>query len=220
MNEKTPLQIEEIEKETRAFECPNCHMHWQFRVRVNVTGVGRTLTGEEFAARENNQPIAPRFTSGAQQILDEAEATGILPAFKSVFTSGANANQIPNDLEAYFLTWLTKAQRKPAPQFGIRLCLPKEDRVGNLELYTFQQVTAVLSDGFFRAFLPTPLVKGETIKPLVRTNGMLHSGDTVNLEMWVRTKYGYVSHRGALFAEMQRKCVGEFDTANRKATGL
>lgn len=223
---KTPLQLEQIEKETRGFTCPNCNHHWQFRVQVKVVGVQPTLSGEEVAARDG-RPLTPKKTVDDKatdanppmgvnrpqlvRLAQYYKEVGILPAFEQV-ASELLSHQIPNDMGKFFLTWLTTTV--PAtliPKLALRRLI-NEFGAGQIGVYHAQGIAAVVSDGQLRCFVPMHLLRGEIIRAGNGSNTKLRTLATEErLDSWIRTKHGYVYGHGMLFSEMKKQARGSFD---------
>ena len=212
----TELDVKESERGSDTFQCPNCHTHLQFKVRVKVGGVYVQDFSEEdrAIARENLRRRQDSHTPEERALIDEAKASGVFAPFvEAVKQSGAIQ---PKDYEKYFLTFLSKAERIKAPQFALRMCLEEGERAGSLELWTWQHASAILADGAFRQFIPTKLVKGEPVKTLRAESGKPASAVTYpDAKAWVKTRFGYVAGRGLMLGELRKRAAGDF----AKATG-
>lgn len=223
---KTPQQVEAIEKETRGFECPGCGQHWQFRVAVKVLGIQPTPTAEEVAERDgrpvtpkktadplsaaNNPPMGDKRPSLARAVAYYRD-TGVLGAFEEV-SKDLHAHQLPKDMGKFLLTWLsTCVQATLIPKIALRKLINEFD-AGQIEVWSAQQIGAVISDGQLRCFVPMHLLRGEVIRAGGGSNTKLRTMATEErLDTWIRTKHGYVYNHGALFQEMQKQARGSFD---------
>lgn len=213
-DELTPLKIEAIEKETKAFDCPSCGAHLQFLVRVQVVGVHEAETpqvrpGERQPEPKPTKPAKPKAVYAATEY---AKSVGVFDAFVTTVKT-ATPHNVPANLERYFSMWLTRAHKVKTPQFAIRPCLDESEREGDLELYAFQNMAAVVRDGYLHSFLPYQFVKGQEIAPTLSANGNgIQKTDHLTLPVWVKTRNGYVLGKGALFQELRGKAAGAFDT--------
>lgn len=211
----TPELVEAIEKESRGFECPKCHTHLQFMVRVSVIGVRESMTAEEYVARRPGEtPPKNMLSSAEQQVIEEARAAGVLDAFAAAVK--VKTPPVPANVEKFFIFFLNTATKMKAPQFAVRMCLPDDEAAGDLEMWSSQGVVAVTSDGVFKTFLPKWIVDGKPNPKLEMQGGKprVVPADT-SLKVWVRTRNGYVVGRGLLFNELRGRAAGDF----AKATG-
>ena len=114
-------KIEDVEKESRAFECPNCHTHLQFMVRVSVMGVRPTeVSAAQFVAqRAGDTPPKDRLASEERRVIEEARAAGVLDAF--VAAAKVKSLPVPADLEAFVIQFLNTAVKVEAPQFVVKM---------------------------------------------------------------------------------------------------
>jgi hypothetical protein len=208
-NELRPVDVAAIEKETKSFTCPNCHVHLQFLLRVHVVGVHETLTGDEHRAIQANAPMPkekPKIL-----IVEQAKETGVFQKFTGTVKIAQPYN-IPADLERYFLTWLTRATKVKTPQFAIRPCLDAAEREGRLELWVFQSTAAVVKNDYLHSFLPYQFVQGKELSTTLVSNGqgIQAKNSTLTLPIWVKTRNGYVAGKGMLFQELKGKAAGSF----------
>lgn len=208
--ELTPLKIQAIEKETKAFDCPACGARLQFLVRVDVVGVHAAEKPEVRAKAEPApKPVKPKSVYAATEY---AKGVGIFDAFVTTVKT-ATPHNVPTDLERYFSMWLTRAHKVKTPQFAIRPCLDASEREGDLELYAFQNMAAVVRDGYLHSFLPYQFVKGQEIAATLAANrGGFQKTEHLTLPEWIKTRNGYVVGKGALFQELKGKAAGAFDT--------
>lgn len=216
--DKTPSQIEAIEKETRAFECPCCKTQLQFRTRVQLTSVGIASTAAECSTRDGVPLLIGQDALKRQKLMEDnaeflsiSKSLGVFDAFhQAVDTAALNVSGgPPNDKDKYFLQWMTKAAKQNAPAFALKQCLGNGSS-GALEMWGWQNVSVILQDGLFRVFLPRQLVHGEDIKELAFKNGEIQTKRTMALPQWVRTKYGYVERSGEFANELRKHSIGAF----------
>jgi len=189
------------ERDSKVFNCPGCNMRLKFRMEVHVRSV-RPLDEEESTPK----PVVPE-----NPIVTIAKESGAFNAFcEAVRTS--NPQTCPTDLEKYFSTWIRGAVKVNTPSFAIRPCLPPEDRKGVLELWRFGNVGAVIQDGALRHFIPYQLVSNKPLPmTLIGSNGQIKKNETSgSLEVWVKTRNGYVVGNGCMFQELKSRVAGEF----------
>jgi hypothetical protein len=228
-------RAEVIEKQTRAFICPHCHTRLMGMVRVTICGVheereheqflqraeaaGRDLlsdpkllpTSEYLEIRQKSKEGDERVAAAAEQFRAfalELANSPVYEPFKTALEWGPGG--IPKcGVAEYFIKFLRRATRLSTPQFAIRQCLPEEDRAGELELWRMNTVSAVISNGEFKTFLPSEMVDGNEAKRLQMTSGKVTT-ERVTLDIWVKTRWGYVQGKGALLAEMRNRYLGQF----------
>lgn len=220
---RTLENIEAVEKETRAFECPNCSAHLQFMVRVNVFGVKESMTGEEVSVRDGRPlppaptPAAPNGNGGspAQARLVEAmKADGTFEAFTKTVDATLPAGR-PKNVEKFFLTFLETCTPIAVPSSVLRKIIGELKTMGEPEgfitVYSAQQVALVTVDGEPKLFTPVRLLRGERVRLSANAQVRLRiRAKEESIEHWIRTRNGYVVGRGELFNELARKRPGEF----------
>jgi hypothetical protein len=213
--EKTPQQIEEIEKETRAFTCPNCNTQLQFRTRIQIVSIGEPLSAIEVDKRDG-RPTSEKalarnkLVEANQNLLDAAEKCGVFSAFWQAVETAAN--HIPSHRKEYFLKWLERAGKQKTPEYGLRRHLKNYEAEvnGELELWGFQDVSAILCDKQFKLFIPTKLVKGEKIEKLKFSPKGITTNKQMDLTVWIRTKYGYIAKSKVFTDELRKHSIGAF----------
>jgi hypothetical protein len=188
--------LEPSEGSAKTFQCPCCNARIQFKTSTRIVAVEAVLPSGESV--EQKPKVNPKFTDEEAAIIERARESGILKNFADALSQTSN---VPKDAEKYFLTFLKLAQRKDYPQFGLRMALPKGDGGGKLEAWVCQEITLITSDGYFKQFIPTKLVRGETLESLSANGGIQKKQMT--LDMWVRTGFGYVKGKGLLFKELR-----------------
>src|SRR5688572_8935466 len=107
-DELTPLKIEAIEKETKAFDCPSCGAHLQFLVRVSVMGVHEAEQPEP-RAKPTKPPLAAK-PKTLYPATEQAKSIGVFDAFVSTIRTSTPHN-VPTDLERYFSMWLNRSHK-------------------------------------------------------------------------------------------------------------
>lgn len=214
---KTELQLAAIEKETRSFECPCCNAKLQFRTRVHITSVQTATTPEESAARDGREVSLKQketISESQKSVIETAKQNGTFKAFVAALEAGAT--HVPINKEAYFVKWLSKTARQKTPAFALRQCLEERDleAAGELELWGFQYVSAVMVDDEFKVFIPQQLIKGDVIEKLEATPKGLKVKQTINLPIWIRTRFGYVEKSGGFSDELRKHSIGAFAKAS------
>lgn len=196
---------------SKVFKCPCCNARLQFKTQVSVLGV--------YELSEEDMPIVERpklvkkdaLSPDERSLVDGIKEAGLFAPFETTMKTSTPHN-VPADLEKYFLTFLKRATKVKTPQFAIRPCLSADEREGDLELFVFQNMAAVVRDGFVRSFLPYQLVNGKEIPDTLHSasNGVGVSRNDLTLSDWVRTRNGYVAGRGLLWNELRGKAAGDF----------
>lgn len=212
--EKKLTDIEQItftDPYAKVFKCPCCQARLQFKTQVSVLGV--------YELGENDMPIVERprlvkkdtLTPDERNLVDSIKTAGLFAPFETTMRTSTPHN-VPADLEKYFLTFLKRATKVKTPQFAIRPCLSVNEREGQLELFAFQNIAAVVSDGYVKSFLPYQLVNGKPIQDTLHSNGkgVGVSRNDLTLPDWVKTRNGYVAGRGVLWNELRGKAAGNF----------
>lgn len=224
-SDKTPEQIAAIEKETRSFICPTCGDHLQFRVTVQVKAIQPSPLADEIALRNGTALPEKQITrvTTVKSVRDDpasvlqAKSDGTWNAFLTTIAA-ARPQQQPKDLSSFFDSWLRSATQIRTPQLAIRPCLPLEDRNGDLELWAFSYIAAIIVNGRLKTFIPYQLIKGEPLPASLSNNGNgveRRKGSSADLAVWVKTRNGYVVGKGLLFNELKGKRAGQFETTIR-----
>lgn len=196
---------------SKVFKCPCCQARLQFKAKVDIIGV--------YELGEDDTPVVERprlvkkdaLTPAERTLIDSIKADSLFAPFEATMRTSTPHN-VPADLEKYFLTFLKRATKVKTPQFAIRPCLPADEREGDLELFAFQNMAAVVRDGYLRSFLPYQLVNGKEIPDTLHSKGkgVGVSRNDITLSDWVKTRNGYVSGRGLLWNELCGKAAGNF----------
>lgn|SRR5262245_456654 len=195
-------------KETKPWlkhiQCPHCHQDIDINLGIDINAVTVGGTKKETQTRYSGEETA---------ILNDAEATGILEAFREAW----NAHNIQSPLihassvGDAFLKYLKLAVPKRVPSFVIETYV--KEFPGHLFFTAAQGVVSVISDGRLRAFFPQLFALGAKIGRLGSNGGGITGrlpADEARFSEWIRTKHGYVVGHGLFFEAMQKRSRGEF----------
>lgn len=193
---------------SKVFECPHCNMRLQFKAKVSVYGVYELNDEDEILPRSISAAPKDALTPSERTVIESLRVSGVLAAFETAVRADPVSNA--KDIERYLLTFIARAVPMKSPQFAIRQCLPEEESFGDLEMWCLNKTVAVLADGEFRAFLPIELVRGNSLRSLSAGNGGVSAKAGMGVQEWVKTRYGYVTGRGAFMSELRKRAIGEF----------
>lgn len=207
MNEQE-IKIDAIEKESRAFACPCCGERLKFVTSVHINGVRKESEWRAGDEMPSTPPKKAIFTDEELAYLAHNKETGAFTAFeKAVELSNCTK---PNNLERAFINLPKVLTRyKKAPQAALQILLPAEERgkAGLLELWKCGYVEVICRDGEVVAFLPVGMtITGEASGKINFTGKQ----ESMPVETWVKTRFGYVAGKGLLFNELRQKSYGAF----------
>lgn len=210
------VDIEELYQQSPSFNCPCCQAKLSFKTRVKVSSVGVVLdSGETLEVFDEKEKIGKKRQRRLERIeankdlLNAAKSSGILKAFRKALECEPNT---PTDINSYFIKWLEHLQKQKAPQFALRKTLQDANisASGDLSLWGFQNVSVITSDGDFRLLVPRTLVNGEDIETLNINGNKLQQQKTMTLDLWIRTKNGYVKPNSSFSKELRKRSFGDF----------
>lgn len=191
----------------RIIECPSCGTTLKCYVVANVTGAVKA--DEEFVSQVSQDKLAKqRILEAGADLLAVAKELGVFDSFNQALD--ALEEHKPKDREFYFLKWITKAQRKHAPQMALAQCLPNGAKLGRLEAWGWQYVMAIRQAGEIKMFLPTQLLHGDPIEKLEITKNGIKPVKSLTWQDWVKTKHGYVEKSSEFAAELRKRSFGDF----------
>lgn len=196
---------------SRIFECPCCHAKLKIQMATQITGVDEyTLEPKPPKAK----PIKTKdegHTVDEVRVLEMARAGGLLEAFDKTVTVAYETQGTgkPKDIDGYFIQFLKLCKPRTVPQFALSRCV--REYGGAIQFFGTQNVLACASDGKIVAFFPLHMLVGVPITSAInkRIKARVDADEDV-LEMWIRTKYGYVAGSGAYMEQMRKKSFGEF----------
>lgn len=142
------------------------------------------------------------------QVLDDAKQTGVLQSFE-VATKAAKVDQIPRNIERFFLNWLRAAKPMSIPSFALDQFV-RDFNKARIQFCGAQGIGVVLANGIIRQFIPTHVVVGRAIRD--NTGGLRARVDAEKTKFnnWTRTRFGFVAGKGALYENLKRCSIGEF----------
>jgi hypothetical protein len=191
-------------RRSNTFSCPACQTALQFRMNVVVKSVVDPATGAEYKrsvdlAKKLSEAQDSRLESN--ELLQFLKDTKLFDAFLDAWKQLPASHIRPKNLERHMLTFLELAVETSIPSH-VKRKLQSELNA------------AVVADGVVKMFAPSSLMRGESLGTIKVAGGELTAtSDTRSLSYWVRTKYGYVEGRGALWEELRRKSKGDFAKA-------
>jgi hypothetical protein len=133
-----------------------------------------------------------------------AERAGMLEAYGNVFKHAHGT--VPSNLPRSFIGW--SRQLRPKRIASEVLNYLKDEFGGFISFKSAQSIGAIISDGEIVHLVPCQLIGDAPVGGAV----IRQTGDqlVVNVQQWVRTKYGYVAGKGVFADSLRKKSVGEF----------
>lgn len=200
----TSLKLQAIEKESRAFNCPKCKTHLQFIVRVKVMGVHPAESSEEDHPIEIKQSRASdRLDAQQQRLIDQYRKSGLLKAFEDTLRTADEV--VPKNLENYLLVWLNNAKPVLVPKLSLQLLVNGLDTPASaIAAYTYQSVTAIITRGNLRCFIPTRMLKGELMAASKGSSLRLRvNADENKVKEWVHVRGAHAIAGSEFLKEIQ-----------------
>lgn len=211
--ERLVTQFAGEDRMSQLFKCPNCDVSLTVNLEVRIKRV--RLAEEEAIERGNIDTVIPSpgsgFTPAELELIAELEANGLLKAYEDAFTRVVMVTK-PRNMKRSLLSWIECAsKRTKIPAFAMR---PLYDEFAglNIQIYAAQYIAAVVVEGKVMAFYPYHLLKGETVSKITPSGGQITTmkEKPMTVEVWRRSKFGYVLGNGAFFNELQKKSKGAF----------
>ncbi len=187
----------------RTIECPHCGKAIRLAIRTEIVEVA--ASGEQVDWRTGISELE-------QQAVQFAKDSGIFAAFSEVVRRVKSAT-LPQRMEKYWLNFLKSVRHKAASKFALD-CLSKEFGGARIQVLALDQIGMVLADGIIRAFIPSEIVEGRKIAARGKAKARLPF-DEGAFSDWIRTRFGYVAGKGAMFEALQQKSIGAFDLPPR-----
>jgi hypothetical protein len=191
--------------ENKQFKCPCCQATLEIRLSVTLDQVSTKEGNSEFECALNSQE--PIFTADEQKVLKYAKANGIYAGFVEVVKI-LKSDSLPGNIEKFFLTVLATMKPRLLPKFALNRFI--EDFPGTIDFYASQGIGIVVSSGEIKRFVPTELMGSAKIKGIGVGTKKRISVAPEELDGFLKTKYGLVAHRGAMFSMMGGKSLGNF----------
>lgn len=188
--------------------CPHCGDEFAISVTWEI-GIVKKIPNQDadFTATSAEEYWLSTLDETTKEILEGFKNSSALDAFRRTWME-VNGGGHPKIVAKTFLAWCrTAVSKKMPPQ--VSSFLMREYPSQTIRMVVGNNVAGILVDEVLTQLLPVSLVDGDAIKG----NGIIRSvkPDTDRLELWIRTKYGYVSGRGLMLDEMRRKSIGAFD---------
>jgi hypothetical protein len=200
-------QLLRTKDKTSIIECPHCQSLIELKTQMHLELTGVALSaGDDAPQEEWRKTLTPE----QRQMLDGLKANGTIEAFTAVLKETRLPEQMPKNAERFFLNWLRKAGAKAIPQHAMDYLTVKFNQA-RIEFWAAEGVGCVIADRAMKRFVPYNLVNGTAV---VGLNGNKNRRTETGIEelntWWVRTRYGFVAGKGALFQTLKVKSIGEF----------
>jgi hypothetical protein len=196
--------------------CPQCGAILEFTLRFH----GVTVLGQQ-AERPPSAPQARQGTAAEQDVLAAARRAGLLEPFIQTVRY-VKRDQVPNDLEAFFLAFVRGLTQRLIPGYAME-AFSRLFHHRPIEYHTAQGIGVVIVDGYMRLFVPNTSVVGTKMRSLnnqssssVKRTLKIDDGKE-KLREWLHTKWGYVASEGALYEHLRTRSFGEFARPNLSA---
>lgn len=180
--------------------CPACGVRIGMVVSITTKAVCLDLQPREApmspAIRANDW--RGRLPLVEQRLLDEAEATGLLAAFRQAVEE-EKAGTMPGNVEKFLLEFLYNARMDVVPRFVLDEY--RDQFQGRVDFYSSQGIFAVTCDGVTRAFFPKSRLVGRGMKRSVPGQMAAQFRSDERMTDWIRGKFGYVPRESTLFRE-------------------
>lgn len=193
-------------------DCPCCGERIAIDVSLTINSLGKAGPYEKpDKAIKEPVKVKSKFNENEQKIIIFAKNNGLLEALEKV-AKIAKTEQLPMDMEKFFITVLKTSVQKVIPKFALNIFA--REFGGKIDFYASQRIGMVLSDGTIRLFIPTQLVGGVKVRGIVSNKRINLSADEDQLNRYIKTKFGLVSGKGAMFEMMRNKSIGDFCMPN------
>ena len=201
-------------RRTNEFNCPCCGERLQFTMNVQLRRVVALRTGEHWAkGGDQSQQVEERQRLEIEQgeKIKALKDSGLYDAFVDAVKQLPGQYQIKeSNIGTHLLAFIEKSNEMRLPSWA-RAGLTKTFNGSKVQAFSLSTISAVVVDGLTRVFVPTALLKGETISSLTASGAeIISTTEKRTLTTWIRTKHGYVVGNGAMWDEMRKKSKGAF----------
>lgn len=195
-------------KRSGSLACPRCQCTFSVSFELKPKRV-TLLDGEVFNAK-GQPPSAnpPKFP--VSPLVQELAGTPLSLALQDAFEQMPSALR-PKNIAKHLVKMLERCVRLTKVPKSVLVQLINEHGTPDVKLYGTSLMCIVLTDGEFRQFIPTSVIKGLAMTGLA-SNGVevTETKARISSEVWIRTRYGYVAQRGIFFEAMRQRCIGDF----------
>lgn len=175
------------------------------------TALGTPIAGDEATARRPPNKAdewVSRLSCDEADLAAMMERDGTAEAYAAAYERQGGAR--PQHPVRSMWGWFTRATEARLPDWAARF-YRRHYNAGVLAAQTFNGMVAIFADGELREFVPVKLLRGQRVSAIGRGEAqMLKPASREDLEVWVRTKHGYVPNNGAFAQMMRRRSVGAF----------
>lgn len=194
-----------LEEKHALIECPHCQTVIKVDLQVTIKRAGFIDEVEGASHEDWKKLLSPE----QLQVLEDAKQTGVLTSFETV-TKTAKSDQIPHNIEHFFLNWLKTAKPTLVPSPMLQQLI-RDFKGARIQFYSAQGVGVILADGAIRQFIPTHMVVGKAIRnPSGGLKARIHA-EKSEFDHWIRTQFGFVAGKGPFFETMKKRSIGEFN---------
>lgn len=186
--------------------CPCCGERIAIDIWVNINSIEKA--DEKPVSEVEKEIINPnRLTNDEQELIDYSKKNGVFDIFLSVVKT-VKFNEMPINMEKYFITFLKTSSQKMIPEFALKIFY--REFGGQISFYASQGIGVVISDGVIKMFIPTQIVGGKKVRGIMTNRKINLSADEGKVEEFIKTRYGLVGGKGAMFEMMRNKSIGGF----------
>ncbi len=187
--------------------CPNCTGGFQIFFDFAVAGV--VAVNDTYTAPP---PPSEALTAEEDTVYKHWEGTALLQAFYAAILAHLGTQPVkPYRRFKQFQRWLEMAVEISLPPTEAYIL--KEEFGKSAKFFHTNGVIAIVVDDEIQTFMPKALAYGEQMPTQLSTEGRPTPAPT--MEVWIRTKYGYVAGKGVFLTALRLESRGSYGNASK-----
>ena len=204
-------------RRSNEFCCPSCGERLQMSMNVVLRRVVTLHSGEKWTKGLERGEELKAFKAKQQLAAEQDERIkalkdgGLYDAFVSAMKQLPGNFQIKQStIDSHLLTFLEKSNEMRLNDWA-RTQLLRTFNGTQVQAFSLSSIAAVVIDGITKIFVPTALLKGESISRITASGAeIVSTTEKRTLTTWIRTKHGYVVGNGAMWDELRKNSKGAF----------
>lgn len=193
--------------------CPHCQKRIYMTLTAcedDVVEVTQKHNGTK-PAMNRDEAWEATLTSGQRAMLKSVEEDGTIDLMLVALADSPNALSMPTTATGkhrFFISFMKSCAEKRIPEHALRYFARKYNGA-HIKVLGANGILAIVVDGKLGGFVPQQIVMGSTAKTATGKAWVLESTPE-ELDVWVRTRFGYAAGGGLFLNEMKKRSKGEF----------
>lgn len=185
--------------------CPHCQEQMTLPAYLGV-GTARAGSRPDF----KKDGWTSRLDATEVDLLAQMELDGTVAAYAAAFREQSNNHEAPADLGFSMWGFFARCVEAKLPVWATAR-YRRELKASNIRAWIYNGVVAIVADGALREFTPVKILKDSTSRPMGKTGPTMKvAASPERLEVWRKTRHGYVAVGTAFATMMSRRSIGAF----------